>query len=591
MGGGTNICRNLLDFIDTTVDNQGRVLVGYADGCTGPCAQAPSSSVGNGYTALATIARQTGGRRLFAQFDPAEPTAPGAPFLTVTRNGALARLTWSESENGGSPITNYQVLRGAASGGETLLASAGTAMAFTDATIDPGKTYFYRVTAQNSLGQSCAGNEVAAAPAGSSCALPGVTVVTDATGDQKGAPLNSALDIQSVSIAEPFFPDGSQKLFFTMRVGDLSAVPANAQWRIIWNSPNSPGGNYYVGMTSDSNSNVTFEYGTVDVTGAVVTSVGQFNMIGAADAESTFTSSGTITIAISNSKVGSPAAGDLIGGLVGRTYVVTADATTSGRAAIDATDAPATAYMLVGNAYCAPPAIACLEDDNTHVAYSNGWHKVNDPDASAGHFRLKVGAGTATLAFDVPAGQFGAVTYNYARSPKGGVANVSLDGVLQGAISYQGSAGTTNAPQFGFNARYAGLAPGSHTLQIQVQKGAAYVDSFCLESSASNAQPASAPGPTTTSVNTLSPGQQLLQSLTLPAGTLAVSVVAEPSVSVPIQLVLLDPLGSVLQTADASSGFAAIEQPAQPGIYVVKLVNVGLGPVTVWTAATPLVSQ
>jgi hypothetical protein len=247
--------------------------------------------------------------------------------------------------------------------------------------------------------------------------------------------------------------------------------------------------------------------------------------------------------------------------------------------------------MLVGNAYCAPPAIACLEDDNTHVAYSNGWHKVNDPDASAGHFRLKVGAGTATLAFDVPAGQFGAVTYNYARSPKGGVANVSLDGVLQGAISYQGSAGTTNAPQFGFNARYAGLAPGSHTLQIQVQKGAAYVDSFCLESSASNAQPASAPGPTTTSVNTLSPGQQLLQSLTLPAGTLAVSVVAEPSVSVPIQLVLLDPLGSVLQTADASSGFAAIEQPAQPGIYVVKLVNVGLGPVTVWTAATPLVSQ
>ena len=66
---------------------------------------------------------------------------------------------------------------------------------------------------------------------------------------------------------------------------------------------------------------------------------------------------------------------------------------------------------------------------------------------------------------------------------------------------------------------------------------------------------------------------------------------AEPSVNVPIQLILLDPLGSVVQTADASSGFAVIEQPAQPGIYVVKLVNVGLGPVTVWTAATPLVSQ
>jgi hypothetical protein len=593
LGGGSNICRNLLDFMDATVDAQGRVLVGYADGCTGPCAQASTTSVGNGYTALATIARQTGGRRLFSAFDPAEPTAPGAPFLTVTRNGALARLTWSESENGGSPITNYQVLRGTSSGGETLLANVGTATGYTDAAIDPGKTYFYRVTAKNSIGQSCGGNEVAAAPAGSSCALPGVTVVTDAAGDQKGAPLNTALDIQSVSIAEPFFPDGSEKLFFTMRVADLSAVPANGQWRMIWNSPNAPdGGNFYVGMNSDQNSNVSFEYGTVSVTGAVVTSVGQFNTIGPADPESTFTSSGTITIAISNSLVGSPAAGDLIGGLVGRTYILTADATTSGRAAIDATDAPAAAYMLVGNAYCAPPPVTCLEDTDSHIAYSNGWHLVNDSDASAGHFRLKVGSGTATLAFNVPAGQFGAVTYNFARSPKGGSADVYLDGVLQGTVSYQGSQGTTQAPQFGFNTSYRGIPAGSHTLQIQAKTGAAYVDSFCLESSSSNSQPSSAPGQTTAGSSSLGPGQQVLQSLTLPAGAIALSVVAEPSAAVPIQLALIDPSGSVLQTADASSGFAVIEVPvSQAGVYLVKLVNVGLGPVNVWTATTPLISQ
>ena len=29
--------RNLLDFIDVTIDNHGRVEVGYADGCTGAC--------------------------------------------------------------------------------------------------------------------------------------------------------------------------------------------------------------------------------------------------------------------------------------------------------------------------------------------------------------------------------------------------------------------------------------------------------------------------------------------------------------------------------------------------------------------------
>jgi len=58
--------RNLLDFIDATVDAQGRVLVGFADGCQGSCVNGPPNSG----TALATIARQTGGPRLFAAFDP-----------------------------------------------------------------------------------------------------------------------------------------------------------------------------------------------------------------------------------------------------------------------------------------------------------------------------------------------------------------------------------------------------------------------------------------------------------------------------------------------------------------------------------------
>jgi hypothetical protein len=57
--------RNLLDFIDATVDKQGRVLVGYADGCIGPCVNAAPNS----FTALGTIARQATGKGLFAAFD------------------------------------------------------------------------------------------------------------------------------------------------------------------------------------------------------------------------------------------------------------------------------------------------------------------------------------------------------------------------------------------------------------------------------------------------------------------------------------------------------------------------------------------
>ena len=71
--GGDNPCRNLLDFNDITVDRTGRVLVGYADGCTGSCVTDPAQNASTGppsaQDALATIARQVGGRGLFMVFD------------------------------------------------------------------------------------------------------------------------------------------------------------------------------------------------------------------------------------------------------------------------------------------------------------------------------------------------------------------------------------------------------------------------------------------------------------------------------------------------------------------------------------------
>ncbi len=57
--------RNLLDFMDVTVDKQGRILVGYADGCTGACASGGAQN----YDALATIARQSSGSTLYGAYD------------------------------------------------------------------------------------------------------------------------------------------------------------------------------------------------------------------------------------------------------------------------------------------------------------------------------------------------------------------------------------------------------------------------------------------------------------------------------------------------------------------------------------------
>jgi hypothetical protein len=60
--------RNLLDFMDITVDLEGRVLVGYADGCVGGCVTSSDPPL-QSTSKVGVIARQVSGRRLFAQFD------------------------------------------------------------------------------------------------------------------------------------------------------------------------------------------------------------------------------------------------------------------------------------------------------------------------------------------------------------------------------------------------------------------------------------------------------------------------------------------------------------------------------------------
>jgi hypothetical protein len=68
MAGGGNACRNLLDFQGMTIDAKGRILVGYADGCTGVCLQ-PDWTPDLGRDSLGVIARQTTGKGLLADYD------------------------------------------------------------------------------------------------------------------------------------------------------------------------------------------------------------------------------------------------------------------------------------------------------------------------------------------------------------------------------------------------------------------------------------------------------------------------------------------------------------------------------------------
>jgi hypothetical protein len=67
---------------------------------------------------------------------------------------------------------------------------------------------------------------------------------------------------------------------------------------------------------------------------------------------------------------------------------------------------------------------------------------------------------------------------------------------------------------------------------------------------------------------------------------------AETAGSTPIRLVLIDPSGSIVNTVEATNGVAVIEMPAtQTGTYLVKVVNLSVGPVQVFSAITPYVAR
>src|SRR5207247_2593201 len=97
---------------------------------------------------------------------PAPAGPPGAPQgLGATAGDATVTLTWSApSSNGGSPITNYRIYRGTSSNGETLKATIGNVLTYTDTSVTNGVTYYYQVSAVNGAGEGPRSNEASATP-------------------------------------------------------------------------------------------------------------------------------------------------------------------------------------------------------------------------------------------------------------------------------------------------------------------------------------------------------------------------------------------------------------------------------------------
>ena len=139
----------------------GRTLVGFADGCTGTCA-APGGA--QNFDALATIARQTAGPRLYAAFDAQPDLTVSAP--TATRTGKTGVLSAVVTNNGGTEARGVTV--GFRCGSKTLGTSqpitlapgASATVTVSTTALQPGrKTITAVVDPANTVAESDEGNK------------------------------------------------------------------------------------------------------------------------------------------------------------------------------------------------------------------------------------------------------------------------------------------------------------------------------------------------------------------------------------------------------------------------------------------------
>src|SRR5213082_2244267 len=145
--GGSHDDRNLLDFNEITVDDKGRALYGYSDGCIST--ECIAGTGPNDFVAFMRVARQTGGKSLFESNDANTDTIGAMPpkpaCLSGQRDVTAAYLSWKAPDNGGTNITQYQVFRGKASGSEapTPIGTTTAKTTFIDKTVNPSVSDYY----------------------------------------------------------------------------------------------------------------------------------------------------------------------------------------------------------------------------------------------------------------------------------------------------------------------------------------------------------------------------------------------------------------------------------------------------------------
>ncbi|HUR83032.1 MAG TPA: sialidase family protein [Thermoanaerobaculia bacterium] len=441
-------------------------------------------------------------------------------------------------------------------------------------------------------------NPVAPPPPPAPATACGTVVATDAAGDATH-PLLSAnggnMDMVDIT-ALSFAVDGTN-LVTTINVKNFEAKAVTG----------SLGTFYYATWTAarknSDGSIATRAYGTrvsVTATGGITYTFGQYDQANDAfvgtttpvTGSTTTGPNGALSVVVPLSLLGNPTipatgANDLPA--VIEPYAVAIIHEQAVRFTAPADRAPNAGKAGASWQVCRTDISTCIDDVDSSISYTAGWHNQTLTSASGGVFRMHSGSSPKQgVSLTASATK---ITFHYATSPKGGSAEVFIDGVSKGTISFLGSTGSTFAPTFGSSKSYDNLGAGSHTFELRNLNGVVYVDGFCFLGGATSAS-STALSPTSGGTNTQSAGQTLTSSINVPAGAQAVSVMAESTPSLPVKILLVNPSGLTLATSDSANGIASIDVPVSAGgVYLVKVINVSLGSVSVRTAATAVVPR
>ena len=216
-----------------------------------------------------------------------------------------------------------------------------------------------------------------------------------------------------------------------------------------------------------------------------------------------------------------------------------------------------------------------VEENNSHLGYLGSWQSVSDANASGGTYTVAHVKGKGSKS-----GQMLQVTFygtniklGYPTNSQGGTAEILIDGVSRGLISFNSS-----TPQWKVQSAYGGLSNSNHTLQLRALSERVSVDYIAVDGQTfpSNTEFVDETESFSGSMGVSVEGtpETHLIPVEVSSNTIIINAELSWSPTADLDLYLLDPDGNeATRDADLSNPEAISYWVSRPGTYTYKIVG------------------